>query len=48
MLGEIKKTWNPKAFCVSFKLETDLSILETKVLKAIEAYGVDMVVANQL
>lgn len=30
------------------QLETDVSILEKKALAAIEAYSVDMVVANEL
>ena len=47
-LGNIKKTWNPKTTLVSFKLETDESILEKKALAAIKNYGSDMVVANEL
>ena len=48
MMGHIKQYWNPSTLLVSFKLETDMSILEQKALGAITNYGVDMVVANQL
>jgi len=48
MLGCLKQTWAPDALVVSFKLETDDSILETKARGAMEKYSVDMVVANML
>ena len=47
-LGHVKSQWNPDTVLVSFKLETDLQILEQKALGAIQSYGVDMVVANEL
>lgn len=48
MLGEVKKTWNPSTTLISFKLETDSSLLEPSAKAAFEKYGVDMVVANEL
>lgn len=48
MLGKIKAEWNPSTLAVSFKLETDLAILEKKALGAISNYKVDCVVANEL
>jgi phosphopantothenate-cysteine ligase len=45
-LGAIKKEWNPNTYCVSFKLETDLSILKSKSMSAINNYNMDLVVAN--
>jgi phosphopantothenoylcysteine synthetase/decarboxylase len=47
-LGDVKKSWNPNTFLVSFKLETDVKILETKAKGALDNYGVDMVIANEL
>lgn len=47
LLGEIKK-WNPQTTAISFKLETDEDILETKAIGSIEKYGMNMVVANML
>lgn len=46
-LGKIKE-WNPSTFLVSFKLETDTSILEKKAKDSMKNYGVDAVVANEL
>ncbi|TNV76618.1 hypothetical protein FGO68_gene61 [Halteria grandinella] len=48
LLGKIKSEWNPSTLCISFKLETDLDLVEKKALSAISSYGVDLVVANQL
>ena len=48
MLGVLTKEWAPDAFIVSFKLETDETILIKKAAKSIRSYGVHMVVANQL
>ena len=45
LLGELVRTGVP---IVSFKLETDPVILESKCRQAIEKYGVDMVVGNVL
>jgi phosphopantothenate-cysteine ligase len=47
LLGKVK-TWNKETYLISFKLETDAQILEKKAKGAIEKYGVDMVVANEL
>lgn len=46
-LGKVKE-WNPSTFLVSFKLETDSSILEKKAKDSLSNYGVDAVVANEL
>ena len=48
LLGAVKEHWNPNTILISFKLETDMNILETKALGAMQKYKVDMVVANQL
>lgn len=47
-LGDVKKSWNPNTTLVSFKLETDSSLLEASAKAAIDKYQVDMVVANEL
>lgn len=47
-LGALKSRWCPRAMIVSFKLETDEALLIAKAGKAIEEYGVHMVVANEL
>lgn len=48
-LGELKNKWAaPSSVVVSFKLETDATVLERKALAAIDAYNVDAVVANLL
>jgi len=47
-LGKLTKQWAPKAFVVSFKLETDKDLVVSKALAAIDNYGVHLVVANQL
>ena len=47
-LALIKSEWNPNTVLISFKLETDSQILEQKALGAMDKYGVDMVVANEL
>lgn len=48
LLTCLKASWCPNAYCISFKLETDESILVLKANRAIEVYGVDLVVANIL
>ena len=48
MMYHVKNTWNPETFLISFKLETDESLLQNKSRAAIEKYGCDMVVANIL
>lgn len=45
---DVKKTWNPNTVLVSFKLETDSSILEQKAKKHMKDFDGDMVVANEL
>ncbi|OLY81598.1 Phosphopantothenate-cysteine ligase 2 [Smittium mucronatum] len=47
-LGILKDEWIPNAFVVSFKLETDESLLETKALASLDNYGHQAVVANML
>ena len=47
-LGLLKKEWAPSAFIVSFKLETDETILVEKAKEAIKKYSVDAVLANEL
>ncbi|KAL4424661.1 hypothetical protein ABPG77_004468 [Micractinium sp. CCAP 211/92] len=48
MLGALRQQWCPQSMVVSFKLETDQRILLKKAYGAIEAYGVHLVVANEL
>lgn len=48
MLGRLVHEWAPLSFVVSFKLETDASMVLTKARQAIQKYGVHLVVANQL
>lgn len=47
-LGLLRNEWAPRAFHVSFKLETDEDLLISKAQKSIKAYGVHCVVANML
>lgn len=44
----IVSIWAPKAFVVTFKLETDPSLLLTKSLLALENYGHQVVIGNVL
>lgn len=48
LLGVLRHNWAPKAFFVSFKLETDMEILRTKAKQSIAKYGMHLVVANEL
>ena len=48
MLTPLVRHWVPRAFVISFKLETDLNLLVTKARKALETYGHRLVVANLL
>ena len=48
MLHPLVKFWVPNAFVVSFKLETDPGLLETKARKALETYQHQMVIGNLL
>ncbi len=47
-LGVVRHIWLPEAYVVSFKLETDETILIDKARAAVAAYNVDCVVANLL
>ena len=47
-LGYLRTHWAPRAFVVSFKLETDLTLLRTKAERAVERYGSHLVVGNVL
>ncbi|KAK9128717.1 hypothetical protein Syun_017514 [Stephania yunnanensis] len=48
MLKVIRDEWAPMAFCISFKLETDTSILLKKANMALRKYDMHAVVANEL
>ncbi|KAL1200560.1 Phosphopantothenate--cysteine ligase 2 [Cardamine amara subsp. amara] len=48
MISILRSNWAPKAFCISFKLETDSKILIEKATKALRKYKVHAVVANEL
>lgn len=48
MIKVLKEDWAPLAFYVSFKLETDQSILIQKARDALQKYRVHAVVANEL
>ncbi|KAF8773636.1 Phosphopantothenate--cysteine ligase like protein [Argiope bruennichi] len=48
MLTPLVHHWIPEAFIVSFKLETDSSLLLKKARGALEKYGHNLVIANEL
>lgn len=48
ILSPLVKDWAPQAFVISFKLETDASILLDKAKKALDTYRHQAVVANVL
>jgi len=49
MLAMVRSVWAPKAFLISFKLETESqSFLLKKATTAMQKYGIDIVVANML
>ncbi|XP_031234333.1 phosphopantothenate--cysteine ligase isoform X3 [Mastomys coucha] len=48
MLSPLVKDWAPKAFIVSFKLETDPDIIISRARNALEVYQHQVVVANIL
>ncbi|XP_077459349.1 phosphopantothenate--cysteine ligase [Stigmatopora argus] len=48
ILSPLVKDWAPRAFVISFKLETDTAILLDKARKALETYRHQAVVANAL
>ncbi len=48
MLGQLVKEWAPDAFIISFKLETDPSILLAKSTASLNRYGHQLVIGNIL
>ncbi|XP_066493401.1 phosphopantothenate--cysteine ligase [Tiliqua scincoides] len=48
MLSPLVKEWAPQAFVISFKLETDPSILISKARQALDKYHHQVVIANML
>lgn len=48
ILSPLVKDWAPEAFVISFKLETDPSILLDKAQRALDTYRHQAVVANVL
>lgn len=48
MLKPLVCLWNPEAFVVSFKLETDENILLTKARRALDTYKHKLVIGNEL
>jgi phosphopantothenate---cysteine ligase (ATP) len=47
-MGKLRTEWAPNAFCVSFKLETDMALLRKKAERAVQKYGCHMVIGNIL
>ncbi|KAL7462864.1 hypothetical protein ACHAXS_005683 [Conticribra weissflogii] len=48
VIPSLRKTWCPLAFVVSFKLETDASILREKSVIAMKTNNVHLVIGNEL
>lgn len=48
MIKPLVKDWAPNAFVVSFKLETDPSLLFSKARASLKQYGHQMVIGNVL
>ncbi|TIB16773.1 hypothetical protein E3P92_01201 [Wallemia ichthyophaga] len=48
ILGSLVKDWTPEGFIVSFKLETEHSLLIPKAIGALEKYEHHLVIANEL
>ena len=48
IMGLLREVWAPNSFVVSFKLETDVTILRQKAERAVEKYGCHMVIGNLL
>lgn len=48
VIPKLRRTWCPRAFVVSFKLETDASILRQKSILAMEKNDVHLVIGNEL
>ncbi|CAK9313101.1 unnamed protein product [Citrullus colocynthis] len=44
----LRSEWAPTAYCISFKLETDVKILLEKANAALKKYKMHMVIANEL
>lgn len=47
-MGKLKAGWCPDAYIVSFKLETDISLLNSKCKRSLDKYKQDLVVGNIL
>ena len=48
LLGKVKAEWCPNAFVVSFKLETDSNLLDSKCRQSLEKYKQNLVIGNLL
>ena len=48
VIPTLRKTWCPNAFVISFKLETDSTILRQKASMAMKRNGVHLVIGNEL
>lgn len=48
LISALRKHWAPDAFTISFKLETDTTILRHKAMLAMKRYGPHLVVGNIL
>ena len=48
VIPSLRREWCPNAFVVSFKLETDLAILQQKQVLAMKKNDVQMVIGNEL
>ena len=48
LLGALREEWCPRALIVTFKLETDASLLAAKADASLQAYRQDVVVCNLL
>ena len=48
VVGDLTSHWCPEAFTVTFKLETNAAVLESRAREALQKYGHQLVVANLL
>lgn len=48
LLGKLCNVWSPNGYAVTFKLETDESILSSKAEKSLKKYKQDLVIGNTL
>jgi len=48
LLGKLKSEWCPNAYIISFKLETDINLLNSKAMQSLEKYKHHVVIANLL